>query len=85
MQLFDVIVDVREWAADDKGDADADEVGEFGMDNSGGIEESIGDNGFSLNILSKKEKEKNNNNGKRKNMNRIKQMSVMSTQHFSIV
>jgi hypothetical protein len=35
---LEVIVDVRERAADDKGDADADDVGELGMDNSGGIE-----------------------------------------------
>ncbi len=50
LQLFEVIVDVRERAADGEGDADGDDVVEFKIDNSGGIEEWTDDNGRSLNI-----------------------------------
>jgi hypothetical protein len=45
-----VIVDVREWDADDKGELDADDNGEVGVHETGRIEEETDDNGGSLNI-----------------------------------
>ena len=44
------MVDLREGAVDDKGDADIDDVGEFSMANSGGIAKGATGNGDSLNI-----------------------------------
>ncbi len=48
--LFEVIVDLREWVVDDKGEADTDDVGEFSTDNSGGIGRGTEDNGDPSNI-----------------------------------
>ena len=44
------MVDVRERDADDKGDAATDDVGEEGVEKTGGIEHGSDDNGGSLNI-----------------------------------
>ena len=48
--VVEVIVDRREVAIDDSGDADTDDVGELRMDSSEGMGRGAVDNGDSLNI-----------------------------------
>lgn len=53
----EVIVDVREWVADDDGEADVEDIGDGGLDDFFRIEDGIDDNGGSLSIYNK---QKNN-------------------------
>lgn len=50
--LLDVMVDVRECGADDRGDADVDDIGDVWISKSAGIDEDAG----SLNIYNMKRK-----------------------------